>query len=310
MSDESEDGMNVQQIRRFVEAFRQALIQFRRKHYELGGLLLRVRDDRVFVSWPRANGAHGERGYTSWDAFCEPETGYTTRTCDQLCHNFQSLQEFELEEDGLLFSQCMRIGWSKLGVVMRYVNGPSNRFRDGHDQLELALSAAEIMPEVRLRAHLASARRDQALNQARAQTGNPELQAEDIGDPDEPLAPANPAGYVPYSLRFDNNASLETFTRAVELIRERYAQNLGHGRCVSMMSLFYLANHTRDTEGGAALDVESMLRMFEDSYGMRFKVDTSRATRTTKKKTSKKKASKKKMSKKVARRRNLRSEAR
>jgi hypothetical protein len=304
------DDMNPQQVRRFVEAFKQTLIQFRRKHYELGGYLLRVRDENIYTSWPRINEPHGERGYASWSEFCEPETGYSTRTCDQFIQNYQRARELELDEDGLPFARCMRLGWSKLAVVLRYVDGPNNRFRqgpDGHeDALEIALDAAERMPEPRLRAFLAARRREDAINNAREAAGDPSLQPEDVGDSSAPLSPTNPAGYVPYQLRFENNASLDTFTRAVDIIRNRYDQNLGVGRCVSMMALHYMATHARDDEGGAVIDAENMIRLFEDALGIRISIDAPR--RTTKKKTSKKKATKKKRSK-VARRRRQRSEA-
>lgn len=273
MSDDNDDdALNAQQIRRFVESFRQALIQFRRKHYELGGYLLCAKEDRIFEAWPRTNGAHGDRGYTSWDAFCEPETGYASRTCDQLIQNYRSLNELELDAESLIFSRCMRIGWSKLAVVLRFVNGPRNRYRDGIDSLEVAVSAAELHSEARLVSHLAALRRDRAVDLARQETGNPDLQPEEVGDASQPLTATNPAGFIPYSLRFDNNESLDTFTRAMDIIRARYDQRLSTGRCVSMMALHYLATHARDHEGGAVLDAETAIRLIEDAIGIKLQV--------------------------------------
>lgn len=304
--------MNPQAIRRFVEAFKQALIQFRRKHYELGGFLLRVKEETIYDSWPRLNAAHGERGYSSWEQFCEPETGYASRTCDQLIQNFRSLRELELDEEGLEFARCMRIGWSKLAVVLRYVGGPHNRFRDGRDQLEYALDGAERLSEPRLRSYLAEAMRDAALQQAQEQQRQTSARSggesarpypvppEEMGDPDAPLTNSNPSGYVPYQLRFDTNESLDTFTRAVDIIRERYDGRLSTGRCASMMALHYLATHARDDEGGAVMDAENTIRLFEAALGIQLQVVQDEPTprrRSTKKKASKKKASKKKVAK-------------
>jgi len=282
--------LNSQAVRRFVEGFRQALIQFRKKHYELGGFLFRVREERIFTDWPRTNAPHGESGYTTWESFCEPETGYASRTCDQLVQNFRSLREFELDEDtDLMFVRAMRIGWSKLAVVMRFVDGPNNRYRDGQDRLDFALTAAEQMTEPRLRSHLAAASRAVAVEEARMRTGDPTIQPEDMGDADRPLTHNNPAGYVPYSIRFDSNESLDTFTRAVELIRNRYDGSLSNGRCASMMALHYLSTHARDDEGGAVMDAENTIRLFEAALGVRLQVVQSTPRRTTKKKASKKK---------------------
>jgi len=268
--------LNPQAIRRFVEGFRQALIGMRRKHYELGAQLLRAREEQIYLQWPRDG---YDRGYTTWKEFCDPETGYSDRTCDQFISNYQRVRELELDEEGLMFVRLMRVGWSKLAVILRFAHGDLGK-------IEAALTHAEQLSEGKLKLQLAAMTRAEAMDNARAT--NPDVLPQDVGDTNEPLSPSNPAGFVPYSIRFPDQSSLATFTNAVEIIRQRFAPDMGVGKCVAMMSLHYLATHARDSEGGAPLDVDNYISMIEAATGVGLEVKKKKAT---KKKATKKKAS-------------------
>jgi hypothetical protein len=261
------DDPTNQGLRRFVEAFRQALIASRRKHFELGRFLSKIRTDRLYREWPRADGEG--RGYSTWRAFCAVETSYSDRTCDTHILNYERLVALGLNEDGPTFARCMRIGWSKLSKLLRVASTET--------ALLDYLSMAEENTDTQLTALIAERIRGdhaEAEEQRReeAEESGDDYEEQTLGDPNRPLSPTNPVGYVPFQLRFADQGSLDTFSNAVEIIRDRFAPDLGHGKCVEMMALHYLSTHARDEEGGVVLDVETYITMFEEATGVALQV--------------------------------------
>jgi len=270
------DSMTVQTLNRFVQAFRQALIASRRKHFELGRLLAKIRNDRLYHTWPRCDG--NGNGYTTWRAFCVVETSYSDRTCDTHILNYERLVSLGLDEEGATFSRCMRIGWAKLSKVLRYAT----------NELELLeyLPLAEANTDTQLTALIAERLRgdhaeSEAGREAEAEAAGEEFEPEIIGDANRPLSPTNPIGYVPYQIRFEDQGSLDTFTDAIDIIKSRFAADMGIGKCVAMMALHYCGTHARDEEGGASLDIENYITMIEDATGVRLQVVKKTAASST-----------------------------
>jgi len=58
----------------------------------------------------------------------------------------------------------------------------------------------------------------------------------------------------------------------VNMIRQRYASDVGIGKCILMMALHYMQTRPRDEEGGAVMELEHVIRWIEESYGVRLKV--------------------------------------
>jgi hypothetical protein len=70
---------------------------------------------------------------------------------------------------------------------------------------------------------------------------------------------------------FESVEERDSFTEAVELIRRRYG-GVGVGRAIAMMALQYVAATPTQVQGGAVVEVENIIRMFETSYGIKVKV--------------------------------------
>lgn len=263
-----ENRLSPQNFRYFVQGLRQLIIRKHRSDYELGRYMHGVREGRLWDRWPRSDRARP--GYGSFQEYCDKELGYSTSKANALASNFRKLSNLELDEDGETFSRCMRLGYSKLNVLLRVVGDEDNLIAWLNDIEGRKLS------ELALRARVEEARRAYA-EAAAAVAGEGGEEGE--GGSDDPMSPINPAGYVPYVMRFENQESIDTFTRAVETIRNRYDASIGLGQCITMMALHYHATVPRAEEGGAPIEVENLIRMFESAYGIRLKVDNGRRRR-------------------------------
>lgn len=279
---------------RFIlEELSQLLIEYRKNHYKLGRLLHRIREQRLYESLdPNINTpsrrARAVNIYSSWEEFCNSHMGFSRSKGDQLVSNFLKLYAMGLDEAGDTFCRCMRLGWSKLNEVLRVAgNG---------DNLILWLDEAEGMTSELLRLKISQAQRTaytvaaaEAIEEAAtAPTGGAQAGTLPDGvepplppsrqrtqrtvddDPDAPLSPQNPTGYVSYQIRFPDNASQESFVTALRVIRTRYDSDMGAGTAVAMMALHYCSTVPRETEGGAPVEMEDMLRLMEATYGVRF----------------------------------------
>ena len=259
MSETETDALIGNHFRYFVQRFRQLIIDKHRADYKVGEFLHRIREETLWDRWPRDD--RTRPGFRTWEEFCDKDLGYSTSKANALTLNYRKLNALGLDEQSDTFARCMRLGWSKLNVLLRVVSDESNLIAWLNDIEGRNLS------ELQLRARIQEARRTQAEANAAASGADPS-----DGDEDEPLSPENPVGYVPYVVRFDNQQSIDTFTQAVEAIRNRYDTTLGMGAAVTMMAVQYLATVPSQVEGGAAVEVENLIRMVEASYGIRLEV--------------------------------------
>jgi len=261
--------MNHQQFRAFVQRFRQLVVSKRRSDYDLGKWLYNVRDNRHYRVWPRQE--EHLRGYETWHEFCDIEVGLKTSTAYTLARNYERLAEIGMDEDGPTFSRCLRLGYSKLSRVLKYAR-TEDALIEWLDVIE-----GESLSEMALRARLSAAQRASAQDNVDAAFDAGDPIDEGLIGPHAPLTDTNPAGYVPHNVRFPDQASLDTFAEAVEMIRRRYDQTLSVGRCTAMMALQYLATAPSDAEGGAVVELENVIRLFEAAYGVRLQVVTDEA---------------------------------
>jgi len=245
-------------FRYYVQRFRQLIIDKHRADYHVGEYLHRIREETLWDRWPRDD--RTRPGYRSWEEFCDKDLGYSTSKSNALSVNYRKLNTLGLDETSDTFARCMRLGWSKLNVLLRVAGDEHNLIAWLNDIEGRNLS------ELQLRARIQEARRTQA--QENAEAGD----TPDEGNEDEPLGPDNPVGYVPYVVRFEDQQSIDTFTQAVESIRNRYDTTVGMGTALTMMAVQYLATVPSEVEGGAAAEVENLIRMVEASYGIRLAV--------------------------------------
>lgn len=328
------DEITPQAIRFLFEELSQLLIDYRKNHYKLGRVLHRIRHQRLYERCRRPAGQR--RGYETWEEFCNAFMGFSRSKGDMLASNYEKLSAMELDESGDTFSRCMRLGWNKLNEVLRVAGNEDNLIR--------WLNEADGMSTEMLRLKISQAQREAYEAQARERgnllpeedglpdgveppvrgggrrrTAAPAPPPDVDGDPDAPLSPDNPTGYVSYQIRFPDNETQETFVTAMRLMKKRYDADMGAGTCIGMMALHYLATVPSEAQGGAPIEVADMVRLLEANYGMRFecmgvgepsamrenrrrkaakKKASKKKKKAAKKKTTKKKASKKKTKKK------------
>lgn len=265
MSDDNDYGeMNHQQFRRYVERFRQLVIQKRRSDYDLGKWLYDIRANKRYHTWPRNDG--DDRGYETWHEFCDIEVGIKTSTAYTHARNYERLAAMDLDENSDTFSRCLRLGYSKLSRVLKHARTEAQLIE------WLGVIEDEGLSEMALRSRLAAAQREHAEeNVAEAEAAGEPIPPENIG-PHLPLSDTNPTGFVQHNVRFPDQDSLDTFAEAVNMIRRRYDRELSPGRCVAMMAVQYLATAPSDAEGGAPVELENVIRLFESAYGVRLQV--------------------------------------
>jgi hypothetical protein len=257
--------MDHREFRAFVQKMRQLLIDKTRSDYRVGEALARIRTERLFETWPRDD--RRQAGYDSFAEFCERELGYSHSTAMQKASNFERLSALNLPDDGDTFARCMRLGWSKLNTLLRVAR----------DEKTLVAWLNDIegknLTEMQLRTRIEEARAHHL--RTHAQTNDEAEEADDEDEPAEaPHAPTRPTtrGYVGMEVRFESQAALDAFTRAVDMIRRRYGGDMGMGRAIEMMAVQYVASTPTAAQGGAAVEVENLLRMIESAYGVRLQV--------------------------------------
>jgi hypothetical protein len=271
--------MDHREFRAFVQNMRQLFIDKHRSDYKVGAALARIRADSLWQRWPRDD--QQEPGYANFAEFCDRELGYSLSQANQKAANYEKLQTIGLAEDSDTFSRCMRLGWSKLSVVLRVA----------HDEAGLVAWLNDIegrnLSEMALRARIEHARRLHEERQGRAAqapaaTPSRRRASADDEDADEDETPPAPVsltpprrattqGYVGYEVRFESQAALDAFTRAVDLIRRRYGE-VGMGRAIEMMAVQYMATVPTTNQGGAAVEVENLIRTIESAYGIKLQV--------------------------------------
>lgn len=256
--------MNGNQLRSFVNQFRQLLVEKHRSDYRMGYAFHMIREERLWETWPRDD--RREPGYDNFGEFCDRECGVSLSQANQKAHNYEVLCGIGLDESSDTFARCMRLGWSKLNVLLRVA-------RDENALLQwLNVIEGRNLTELQLRAMVDDAR---AHHEGRLNT--PGDEGADETDEDEATTPAprgrpgTTAGYARYEVMFESQQERDSFTQAVDLIRRRYG-DVGVGRAIAMMAIQYLATVPRTAQGGAVMEVENLIRMFETGYGLQLQV--------------------------------------
>lgn len=254
MSTNEQDTMNAVALKAFVQDTRRLLIDKHRSDYRLGQKLHAIRTQELWGRWPRED--RKKNGYESFAEFCDREMGYSASQARMKATNYVKLSAMNLDENGDTFARCMRLGWSKLNVVLRIAGDEANLIAWLND------IEGKNLSEMQLRERIAQAREHHGVTDSGDSDG---------GDSDD--APPPPT-YIPYELRFTSQSDLDAFTKAVDAVRARFDSDMGMGSAVAMMAVQYLASVPRQTEGGVAAEVENMLRMIEATHRIKLQVAT------------------------------------
>lgn len=258
-TDDEQDAMNASALKAFVMDTRRLLIDKHRSDYRLGEKLHAIRTQELWSRWPRED--RKKPGYESFAEFCDREMGYSASQAGMKASNYVKLSAMRLDENGETFARCMRLGWSKLNVLLRVAGDEDNLIAWLND------IEGKNLSEMQLRERIATARQ--------AHTGTTgEGDGAGDADGDAPGDAPPPRDYIPYELRFTSQSDLEAFTKAVDAVRARFDSSMGMGSAVGMMAVQYLATTPRRVEGGVAAEVENMLRLIEGTYGLKLSVIT------------------------------------
>jgi len=280
MTDEDRPGGGY--LRSFKQRVAQLLVQRHRTDYDLGRMIEECRTGRYWKwwYWTDKNG-NDVVGYPSFSDWCWAVLGFRRRKADMLRENYNNLSPMDLDEQGPTFSRAMRIGWSKLHQVLRVSRDENTLIAWLQVVEDENLSYEELKAKVRWA--LAEATAASTIGQAREPVNpmdNDSGSSVEGGDPDLPAEPSMPTTRVSvnWPVVFESRTALDTVLQAHRLMQSRYDQDIGLGKAIAMMATSYLATAPRDEEGGAPVEVELMVRAFEENFGVQMQPVSAGAT--------------------------------
>lgn len=226
-------------------AFRlsELLVKGSRAEFEIGALIDEVATNHHWQEWPGAR--FPKFADWSWTIL-----GYRGRKAEYLRRNWQALSAMHLSEVAL--TSALRVGWSKLKEILRVARDEVTLFQWIDRVNEMRWT------EKQLRA---------AVIEAGASQRGPTA----AGDPDD--AGRDPAERRHgFSVVFEDEDSYRTVMQACNIISQRYDSEMGNGRCLALMATSYIATTPRADEGGAAVELEYILKNVESHYGVKLVV--------------------------------------
>jgi hypothetical protein len=233
-------------------AFRvsELLVRGNTADYELGALIDEIAMNEHWRGWP---GQSFER-FTDWTWIV---LGFRGRKAEYLRANWKALSAMHLSEVAL--SSALRIGWTKLGQILRIARDEVTLFQ------WIDKCNENNWNEKELRA---------AIIEAGAVTRAPNVRdPSDADDADTADAPRDPENRPrQFTVVFEDAESFRTVRRGIEVIAARYSAEIGDGKALALMATSYLASVPRNDEGGAAVELEYLIRQVEQNYGVKLMV--------------------------------------
>jgi len=217
-------------------------------YYELGGLIGRIRRDNLWEFW------EGKR-YKFFGDWCWAVLGFRERKAESLDRIFTVLNSISI--DAATLKRYVQLGWSKLNHIVRVLEAKSKDEDATEKVVEKwakkgeTLGARSLEAEVRL-----------ALGEDPSE--------EDGDNPDVDVVPSKKE-LPTITLTFDNKEDYRHVVKVMETI-ERRTKIENNGKIIGMMATAYLAQHVRDHEGGAAVELEYLIEAIERDYGVKLQV--------------------------------------
>jgi len=218
-----------------ARAVRGCVASIHTSYYNLGALLLRVRDEGLFVNWDGVE-------YEFFDEWCEEVLKFRSRKAQHLITIHKKI--VDLEPPSVYKRRLLDLGWAKVSQVLRIVSTVP--------QLKKWVKKAEGMTLRELTSKV----------KYEAQEGK--------GKTDDDVAISMVENTVNRRFKL-NESQAETVDKALDILTKRFPSQ-SDGERLNMMALAYLSAHVRDDEGGAVIELGYLIDQLEKIYGVKLKV--------------------------------------
>jgi len=280
-------GPNTAYIENFHGRLVDTLGYRHRSKYELGRLLDEAitgdywsREDYPGV--PEGGYPKNREGFKRW---CREIIGYQYRTVQYLCSNYRKLSALGLDEHGETFKGAINMGWSRLLHVLRVAHDEATldhwvqRVRDEgmgeaelRGEVEIALGSGEELDEE----DEPQPEPEKKPSRTRGSTGKPRSREPKVdpetGEELDPPGIAEDDGcQVDWALRFTNRTALRTWLKALEVVKRRTDTD-SNGQAAATMATYYLSHTPAEDEGGLVMELEELLQVIEQTYGVKLDV--------------------------------------
>jgi hypothetical protein len=227
------------------------------------------RDD--YPAAPEGGYPHTKAGFEAW---CWELVGYKVRTVRYIRANYVGLAALKLNEQGETFARALGIGWWRLNHLLRVATDEASlvHWLDRIDnerldsdklrgEVEIALGSSEELDG------------PDPGNSSGTDAGSspPAEPPEERVDPEtgEPLATPevgqDDGVRVEWPLHFQSRTALRTWLKGLEVVKRRLDTQ-------STMATYYMAHAPRDDEGGLVIELNELLEMVEQTWGVKLAV--------------------------------------
>jgi hypothetical protein len=253
-----DDRPNGNYLRGFTNKLSQLLISGHRANYALGKMIEECRVGKYWRWWSwQDNDGNDRVGFPSFNHWCWIILGFKRRKADTLRDNYAKLAAIDLDEDGVTFSRSMRLGWSKLSFILRVAKDE-----------DALIAWLDLVERENMTWEELQARVRWAVADAQRQTGAEPPEVNSAPAPVE-TADAPPTTQVRWPVVFESKEATEVVLKAHARIQTRFDGEIGLGKALAMMATHYLATTPIPEEGGAVVEVDMMIRYFEQNYGVK-----------------------------------------
>lgn len=259
-----------------------SLLWGKRAKYEQGRILDEVmtgeywcRDD--YPDAPEGGYPHTKQGFMAW---CREVVGYESRTIQYIRSNFVKLSALRLNEKEEPFARALRVGWWRLNQVLRLATDEASlvhwldRIDNEHlgsdklkGEIEIVLGKGDELDGP------ASEGGPSASSSPAAPADPPEERVDpETGEPLEtPEVGQNDGVRVEWPLHFQSRTALRTWLKGLEVVKRRL-ETQSNGQAAATMATYYLAHAPRDDEGGLVVEVDELIQLMEQTYGVKLAI--------------------------------------
>jgi hypothetical protein len=281
-------------MRGFADRLAGVLVTKHRSDFELGRMIDECAREELWFDWPTSDGGpYKTFADWSWNAL-----HFKVGKATALRRIFLDLTALRPSED--VISRALRIGWTKLYLILRAARSADAlekwlaRVEDHKlTELDLRVETMEVKPEERKRPKKRgkadetsstgadSPDADVEENEGESSAATPLPERAPIPDPTlanetngdgEPPADENPTRRYKWPLVFEDVESLRIFKEGLKVVARRYP-DIGPGRGAALIATHYMASCARDDEGGAAVELNTIIESIERTYGVTLKVE-------------------------------------
>jgi hypothetical protein len=203
-------------------------------YFNLGALLLRVREEGLFVSWEGTE-------YETFEGWCEEVLKFHIRKAQHLITIYKGVTD--LNPPGMVMRRLLNLGWVKVGQILR-----------------VATTLPQLLKWIKIAEGLSLRELQGKVNFELAQSG-------DTPD-EEAIATADASVLRRFRLTEAQNEHLD---KALDILSKRFPSQ-ADGERLDMMVMAFMSSHVRDDEGGLAVELGYLISGLEKAYGVKLKV--------------------------------------